>query len=77
MELTLSSPDDVAVLEIGAAGFPFGSGAHECPGRAVAESLVAGVADALAAAGYVVDATRTVVDTDGRPTTLVATREDP
>ncbi len=62
------------VLEIGAAGLPFGAGPHECPGRAVAESIVAGVVAAFAASHLQIDAARTVVDDDGRPTTLIATR---
>ena len=67
-------PGTALVLEIGAAGLPFGAGPHECPGRALAESIVAGVVDAFVASGLQIDASRTVVDPDGRPTRLIATR---
>lgn len=62
------------VLEIGAAGLPFGAGPHECPGRVVAEAIVAGVVDAFVASGLQIDPARTEVDPDGRPTRLIATR---
>ena len=38
------------VLEIGAAGLPFGAGAHVCPGRELAEAIVRGIIAALDAA---------------------------
>jgi len=36
-------PDSHVLLEIGAAGFPYGVGPHECPGRMLAERIVAGI----------------------------------
>lgn len=62
------------ILEIGPAGRPFGAGPHECPGRAVAEAITAGVVDAFDRSAYRIDASATVVDADDRPTHLVARR---
>jgi len=36
-------PEVDVVLEIGAAGLPYGAGPHECPGRVPAERIVAGI----------------------------------
>jgi cytochrome P450 len=58
------------VLEIGAAGLPYGAGPHRCPGTELAEQITAGVVGAIEAAGYRVDRTGVTVDADGRPTTL-------
>lgn len=38
---------DEVVLEIGAAGLPYGAGPHACPGRLVAEAIVRGMVVAL------------------------------
>jgi hypothetical protein len=65
------------VVEIGAAGLPFGAGPHECPGRLAAEAIVGGVVDAVATSGFHVDPADTVLDADGRPTRLVARRSRP
>lgn len=40
-------PETDVVLEIGATGLPYGFGPHECPGRLLAERIVAGIADVL------------------------------
>ncbi len=57
-------------VEIGAVGLPFGAGAHECPGRFVAEAIVRGATEALRTAGYAADLDDLAVDADGRPTSL-------
>ena len=57
-------------LEIGAAGLPFGSGPHRCPGEQLAEAIVAGVLAAIESAGYRPDPRSLAVDADGRPTAL-------
>ena len=62
------------VVEIGAAGFPFGAGPHECPGRTLAEAIVAGVIDAWTRSGLAIDPASIDLDPDGRPTRLVACR---
>ena len=58
------------MLEIGAAGLPYGAGPHRCPGIELAEQITAGVVDAIDAAGYRIDLAAVTVDADGRPTTL-------
>jgi hypothetical protein len=57
-------------LEIGAAGLPFGSGPHRCPGEQLAEAIVAAVLAAIDSAGYRPDPSSLAVDADGRPTAL-------
>lgn len=61
-------------LEIGAAGLPFGSGPHRCPGEELAEALARGVVRAVALAGLVPDLAGAEYDADGRPTRLPLTR---
>jgi cytochrome P450 len=56
-------------LDLTAAGLGFGAGPHRCPGRAVAEALVAGTLGALAEHRYVVVAER-VRYRDGRPSAV-------
>jgi cytochrome P450 len=64
-------PDGTDVtLEIGAAGLPFGSGPHRCPGEQLAEAIVAAVLAAIESAGYRPDPRSLALDADGRPTAL-------
>ena len=58
------------MLEIGAAGLPYGAGPHRCPGTELAEQIATGVVDAIMAGGYRVDLAGVVTDDDGRPTRL-------
>lgn len=50
-------------------GLEFGAGPHRCPGRELAEAIVAGAMDALAEGGYELLADLVVLD-DGRPAAL-------
>ncbi len=54
-------------LELGAANMWFGAGPHACPGRLLAESIAAGVVEAIERSGAVVDAAMTELDLDRRP----------
>lgn len=58
------------ILEIGAAGLPFGAGPHRCPGERLAEALADAVLGAISSAGYVPDLDAAEYDSDGRPTRL-------
>jgi len=66
---TIPAGSDV-LLEIGQAGLPWGSGAHQCPGQRLAEAIVAGILAAIDAAHYEVDVGGILTDPDGRPTQL-------
>lgn len=60
----------IVALDLAAADLEFGAGPHECPGRRVAEAIVAGVQAAVRRAGYAVDHDGVVVDEHGRPSVL-------
>jgi hypothetical protein len=60
-------------LEIGAAGLPFGSGPHRCPGEQLAEAIVTAVLAAIESVGYRPDLGSLTVDADSRPTALTLT----
>ena len=61
------------VLEIASVGLPYGAGPHQCPGRRLAELIVAAVVAAIRDAGYTVVASESTLDDDGRPTCLPIT----
>jgi len=61
---------DSVVLDLEATGLEFGSGPHQCPGRATAEAIVEGIMSAIRASGYLVDVDRVERGTDGRPTSI-------
>ncbi len=58
------------VLDLEQSGWEFGAGPHACPGRGVAERLVAAMVGALDDAGYVVDIGGIEYADDGRATAL-------
>lgn len=58
------------ILEIGAAGLPFGAGPHRCPGERLAEALANAVLEAISSAGYLPDLAGARYDSDRRPTRL-------
>jgi hypothetical protein len=62
--------DDVVVLDLDAAGLEFGAGLHRCPGRALAESICGGIADAVRSSGYEVGFANAVFDDGGVPISL-------
>lgn len=58
------------VIELESASFEFGAGTHRCPGRHVAESIVAGMMDAIDFAGLELHIDAVERHGDGRPRTL-------
>ena len=61
-------------LDLRSAGFEFGAGIHECPGREIATAIVAGICAAARAAGFRVDASSVESDDDGLPIDLSLAR---
>jgi hypothetical protein len=59
----------LVALDLDATGLELGAGPHRCPGREVAEAIVAGVLDALDDRGYALLAGLVVLD-EGRPLAL-------
>lgn len=67
-------PGDELVVELGEVGLEFGAGPHQCPGRAIAEAIVATMCDEVTAAGYEVDLGTVTTDADGRPGSMSLAR---
>jgi cytochrome P450 len=61
------SPGSMVVLDLATAGLEFGAGPHQCPGRSVAEAIVA----AIDAARCVLHDISSSVTDDGRPTSIL------
>jgi len=61
-------------LGLESAGLEFGAGPHECPGRRLAEAIVAGVLSGLATNNYELLTNEVEVGDDGRPARLPMTR---
>lgn len=70
---TLVPSGTTVALDLAGADLEFGAGPHHCPGRRVAEAIVAGVRAAVRRAGYVVTHDGVVVDEHGRPSVLPMT----
>jgi len=61
---------DLVHLNLTTADLDFGAGPHACPGRAVAEAIVAGIVRAVADAGLTVDESSVVCNDNGQPQVL-------
>ncbi|NND73543.1 MAG: hypothetical protein HKN44_00905 [Ilumatobacter sp.] len=61
-------------VDLDSTGFEFGVGPHACPGRAIAERIVAGMLDAIDAVDFELCVDDVEWQPDGRPRTLPMTR---
>ncbi len=61
----------MVVLDLAATALEFGAGPHECPGRLVAEAILDGIILAIDGAGFVVRDVSSIVDDNGRPTSIM------
>jgi cytochrome P450 len=69
--------NDMVILDLDAAGLEFGAGSHQCPGRALAESICRGIADAVSSSGCELDFANAIFKDDGVPISLVLTPSGP
>lgn len=64
----------VVTLDLESSGFEFGEGPHACPGRALAEDIVTGMADAFERSDYELIPDAIAWHPDGRPMALPVRR---
>lgn len=60
----------LVTLDLAESGFEYGLGAHMCPGRSLAEAIVAGIMAAITTGGYRVLSDAVERDVTDRPTTF-------
>ncbi len=65
--------NDIVILDLDAAGLEYGAGQHQCPGRALAESICRGIADAVSSSGCELDFANATFKDGGVPISLVLT----
>ncbi len=68
---------EIIAVDLAAAGFEFGNGPHQCPGRELAESICRGIADAVASSSYKLGVDNAIFDDAGLPISLVLTSTRP
>jgi hypothetical protein len=69
--------NDMVILDLDAAGLEFGAGSHQCPGRALAESICRGIADAVSSSGCELDFANATFKDGEVPISLVLTPSGP
>lgn len=76
VEGTDVSAGEVVTLDLESAELEFGAGPHACPGRAIAERIVAGIAAAIESSGYTLIGDQIDFHPDGRAASLPLRRTD-
>ncbi len=61
----------LVVLDLAGAGLEFGAGEHACPGRQLAEAIVDRIVSAIDAARFEIIDCSSIVDTNGRPVSIM------